>query len=370
MKQNNTIGGGNRHSGIDLLRIVAMLMVCVLHVNLSCRLYWTDFSNMRAEQWWYYITEAACIVAVNLYALVTGYVCVRSSWKISRYIRLWLQVVFYGVCGLLLHSLFIRLGYIDAAPATWMSWVRQVVLAPFGSCYWYFNAYTVLFLLIPFLNPMLQACSRESLRALLLLILLIIAPAVWIMGDCVFLSGYNATWLLVLYMAGAYAKLHPVLVRQRWLLAGWVLAAGTTVAISFLSGDFPDAYLFPPTVLGSMCLFLFFLRVDVRNRFALRCIALLAPFAFGVYLVHLSSGAWALLIQGFPKLYVSMGEPWWLLLVSPVVLYFTCTLVDMCRSGLFRLCRVDILEAAMTRLGNWGICWAGRLVGSKRRLGE
>lgn len=79
-----------RNVGADVIRVLAMLMVSVLHVNFlsgctSC------FPN--------YLYETVCIQAVNLFAMLTGYLCIEAGWKIRRYINMWFQVAFYSMEG-------------------------------------------------------------------------------------------------------------------------------------------------------------------------------------------------------------------------------------------------------------------------------
>ena len=142
-----------RNYGIELLRIIAMFMVCMIHVNL-----FTSALNVSlvdtGKEYFYLVgvwTESVGYIGVNLYALITGYVCLNSKWRLSRYIELWAQVAYYSI-GLLLLGLF--LSYLNV-----LSWdvgrryvLNILIKLPLGSTYWYFVAYSALFLITPFLN--------------------------------------------------------------------------------------------------------------------------------------------------------------------------------------------------------------------------
>ena len=161
-----------RHSGIDLLRAVSMIMICILHVNYLCL-----YGLTRQEGGWEWLswggTESLCIIAVNLYAMITGYVCITSSWRISRYIALWFQVVFYTV-GIYALGLFLaHEGWLPKIALKTL--LSDLCTVPLAGAYWYFNAYTALFLLIPFLNKLLQKLSRAD-YAKLLVALLVFLP--------------------------------------------------------------------------------------------------------------------------------------------------------------------------------------------------
>ncbi len=343
-----------RHHGIDLLRIVAMLMVCVLHVNLTSSALQYDYGGepaLKCCAWGWFIS---CMGAVNLYAMVTGYVCITSTWRLARYLRLWMQVAFYTMGFFVLRAIFGSPGTLELAPMTAQDWFRAFLPVPFANVYWYFTAYTALFLLMPIVNPLLRSCRPAAFRWLLFLVFAVFCPSLHLMKDTVFAFGYNAAWLLVLYAAGAYVRLHPPTIPRRWLVAG--ACAGILLAVLYkvLDGQGKLGYTFPPTVLAACCLFLLFEGFDIRNPLFIKIISILAPLSFGVYLVHVHPYPWALLYFYMQRLFGYLGYAWWLFLACPVALYLGCSFVDACRAWLFRLCRAsagaDAMERALMRL--------------------
>lgn len=86
----------NRNVGIELARIAAMFLVIVMHINtqggifdalqpLSC--------NYIVE--WFLLCVTYC--AVDLFAIISGYVGVNSGFRYSRILNLWLGAAFYTV---------------------------------------------------------------------------------------------------------------------------------------------------------------------------------------------------------------------------------------------------------------------------------
>ena len=72
-----------RNLGIDLLRIISMLMIVVLHVLKKGGI----LENAEVNSAHYYVAwvlEALCIGAVNCYALISGYVGVNSKIKYHK----------------------------------------------------------------------------------------------------------------------------------------------------------------------------------------------------------------------------------------------------------------------------------------------
>ncbi len=289
--------------------------------------------------------EAFCLMAVNLYAMVTGYVCVLGVWRPSRYLRLWMQVAFYTVGFCVLRELLRQSGMMELSPMHWKSWVRAFFPVPFASVYWYFTAYTALFLLIPFINKFICSMSAAGLLRLFVLFFVVFCPAGFLFGDACFSGGYNAVWLVVLYIAGAYIRLHSVRVPVRWLVAGLIVAVCVSAAFAHIRFN----YISPFTVLSTLCTFLLFERLEFKNAVAIKCIALLAPLSFGVYLVHVHPCSWAAMHRYMPRLFGESGYSWWLFVVTPIALYLACTLVDACRAWLFKLCHANALADAMER---------------------
>ena len=82
-----------RNIGIDLLKIVSMLMIVTLHMlghggvldNMP------PMSRCYQVAW---LIEIACYGAVNCYALASGFLTARCN--IRKLMELWLQVMFYS----------------------------------------------------------------------------------------------------------------------------------------------------------------------------------------------------------------------------------------------------------------------------------
>ena len=88
--------GEKRNYGVDALRILAMYMIVILHVLGQGGI--LDAVRRGTGQYsvaWF--MEIASYCAVNCYALISGYVGVKTKFRMSNILYLWLQVVFYGL---------------------------------------------------------------------------------------------------------------------------------------------------------------------------------------------------------------------------------------------------------------------------------
>ena len=132
-----------KNYGIDALRVLAMFMVTILHIltqggilNASGRF------TSQYEAGWLLQTMAFC--AVNVYALISGYVWVYAKYRYRNLIELWLQVIFYTI---LITTLF---GVLVPSSVSAMEWIKAIFPVMFNQ-YWYFSSYVALFLFMPLL---------------------------------------------------------------------------------------------------------------------------------------------------------------------------------------------------------------------------
>ena len=85
-----------RNSNLELLRIISIIMIIILHYfNFG-----GFIKTLKGGEVNYYIVhilESACIIAVNIFVLISAYfLSVKSVPKISKVIRLQFLAYFYG----------------------------------------------------------------------------------------------------------------------------------------------------------------------------------------------------------------------------------------------------------------------------------
>lgn len=158
----------NRNWGIDLLRIVSMIYIVLLHsLGQGGLLTGTIVNSIQYKFVW--LLEICAYGAVNIFAIISGYVGYSDKEKpvkISNYLNLWVQVVFYGfLIGIIFKLVspelisgedFIR----TAFPVT-------------NKLYWYFTAYTGLFMIMPILNNGIRATNNNLLKKMFIVIIVV-----------------------------------------------------------------------------------------------------------------------------------------------------------------------------------------------------
>jgi surface polysaccharide O-acyltransferase-like enzyme len=339
-----------RHYGIDLLRILCMFMILFLHYFCYGRL--RNLPNGQLDipgaiMWWMY---ALTYVAVGCYVLISGYFLVDQPFRISKIIKLLLQVYFYsmGIAAVLL---------ILGKTSLSFTLMRCVLPISFRH-YWFITAYLGLNFLLPFFNRIIRMLSKKQHLGLLLVVFLMLSlwrdviPTV----DSPFFSGatYSLPLFIELYLIAAYVRLYVDVQKIRRPIVGyffctfavfvvWLVLRYVYANYIDLSADIPSDYYYRNhsalVVVGAVCLFVTFLKLRITNRLLIKLIKLVSPLTLGVYLIHehyeLRMLLWnrVVFMAGLPR---NILTPVLALLVT-VVLYTVLLAVDFVRAKLFGL---------------------------------
>lgn len=349
--------------GIDALRIPAMLGIVLIHLysqgGVSAELNGVRTVNGVVS----FPLFSFAFACVNIYAMISGFVLIRTGIRFSRLLSLWIQVVFTGLAVCLAASLLFgqRL-----RPLQWI----KAVLPISTKEYWFFSCYAGIYCLLPILNRGLRSLGPRSLRALLagLFGIVVLGGALGrILGFDAFsaVNGYSAFWLLTMYVLGAGLRLTGILdrcpARRLWLTAlvcmvlclAWALVTDRTGLPKLLERggvlkaansrrlilDFQNPLL---VVLG-LCLLGLFARLR-PGRLLSAVIRFLSPLTFGVYLIHVNECVFLAATGAFR--WIGRLRP---LLVLPALLgtalavFLACAMLDWLRLLLFRLLRVRSL---------------------------
>ena len=293
--------GSERQANFELLRIVAMAMIISLHYLVKG---WvaTPFPFAVKENpvgvlaW---LVEAFCIVAVNCYVLISGYFFVESAWKPGRVLSLLAQVLFY--------SLLIPIALLLAGVVSWgdmdlYNWIGFAI--PFGTeHYWFATAYLIMYLFAPFLAAGIEKMKKRELQILLALLFAFFSLEKTILP--VYLAtdryGYDFGWFLCLFVAAGYIRLYGIswLEKRSHAVGGYALSCLLiwllAMASNTLGGEIETfihyanmlyAYNHLLCVTGAVSLFYVFKNLCIREGHFAGAVRKLAPYTFGVYLLH------------------------------------------------------------------------------------
>lgn len=299
-----------------------MFAVCILHVArmggfLQLGLHESFEGKMTSN-----IFEAPTIVAVNVFALLSGYLMIKGVWKIKRLYALILQTVFYM---LVFCIIFGRLIFFD---------------------YWYVDAYIGLFVMMPLLILSLSHLSKSCYRALLWMLFVVFSLIGAFHGTRLAQNGHTTIWLAVLFAFGGYLKRFPVQCKRIYVFAGWLISVVALFAVLLLENPLYEAKLFrsytsPLTLVCSLCAFVLLKDIKIRSANFCRFLAWCSPLAFGVYLFHCHSCVWVEVASHLNHFSRLQGYSWWIIPLVSVIIFFTGILIDWIRVKIFSFLHIS-----------------------------
>lgn len=280
-------------------------------------------------------------VAVNAYALLSGYVGRTSNFRLSKMALIWLQVFFYSF-GMTV--VFALLGF-PLQLADWGKAFFPIVTRQ----YWYMSAYLGLLLFQPLLNKGIAAMRHKELKQILLVgfVLFSLIPALLHVKVLEFSlsKGFGLTWLVMMYITGAFLAATDI--EQVSMKSLWLIYFGSSLVTGLgnhFVGEIWFWYTSPSMIVASISFFLLFAKRDLRAQDGLvKWIQLLAPASLGVYLVHLNR-----LVERFflhDKLVFLLDLEWyWLFIAIPalaVVIYLVATVIELGRIKIFDIAKIE-----------------------------
>lgn len=333
---------------IDFLRISAMLMVVVLHVARTSGALALSTEVCFHGKIWSNIWEALSIYAVNIYALITGYLCINKKWRPDRFVILYTVVLFYqvGIYGLY----YICTGnYPDPL----------MNLFPTCGPYWYVNAYFPLFFSIPFINILIININKKQHLYLLLMFIVCLCLFSFNGGPQLAQNGHNYVWLCVMYVFGAYIKLYPPDFSSKLCFALFILCAVTAFIILLMRGNWEYLYFrlytSPVVLCGAIFFFLSVIKLQFRDSRILYIARKTSPLTFSVYLIHCHPIIWQSMHKYLTIFGILVDYAWWYIPAVSIALFIVCLLIDSCRLYIFNLLKLEKISALVTTKAQQGI---------------
>lgn len=338
-----------REPQFEILRVVAMLMVIVLHYLSKGELLADPSGEMGFSDWAFWGLEALCLVCVNVYVLISGYFFAENRFRLGKIAGIWCQVFFYSV---VIAAVCMATGIADYRQYLDLYNLQFFVLPISNGHYWFASAYLLMYLFSPIMNEAVQRLGRKQHRLVVLLLLIpfcfikSVLPLKLMVDDC----GNSFVWFLCLYLIAAYIRKYGILFwekKGRALLTYLLSAAGILASLAvaaFLHRwtghydyalEIPLHYNFIFVLTGSLGLFYCFKTWKVKENALVRFLVRIAPYTFGVYLLH----EHLLLRYWWPEIF-RVSEVYGAariihLLLTVILIFAAGILVDILRSLLF-----------------------------------
>ncbi len=328
-----------RNSNLELYRVIVMMLIVAHHYVVNSGL----MSAMKEEPLhiqsiFLYLFGMWGKTGINCFVMITGYFMCKSHINLRKFMILCFEVYFYKI---VITGIFLLTGY--ARPSFCTIFYALVPIQSFGVNF--VACFMVFYLLIPFLNLLIQAMNSKLHLRLVLLCLLVYS----VIGTIPKIPlGVNyVSWFVVLYFIASYIRLYgfPIRLSNRnwgWLtLLSILISMASVLFMIWLSTVFVDKNIpvfwfvadsnHMMAVVTALCSFMFFKDLNIGYS---KVINLIGASTFGVLLIHANSDImrqwlWQDLLDnvgqyGRSALYAHA-------VLSVIVIFVVCILVDMLR---------------------------------------
>lgn len=325
----------SRDSNMELLRLVAMLLVMVIHASYRALPSPTPDSIAAApvSSLLQIITESFSVMAVNVFVMLSGWYGIRLRW--NRLAELFFQVLFFGI---------LCLGVLYAFTGVLPENAAKSILMLGEKDYWFIKTYIALYLCSPVLNAFVEKATSKQMALLLASLFTFQWAFGWVFEATSWLkAGYSLPSFMCLYLLARYISLHRPRFSQHspWRDLAVYIAVCSIVAAAFFFlkryfnlGGLLFFYNSPTTIVSATALLLFFSKLKLHSR----VINWLAVSALAVYLTHSSSFVGRFYDQQILAWHENVSRPQFILdaFILIVCVFFGSILIDKLRLMLWQ----------------------------------
>ncbi len=305
--------------GLDIYRILAMLMITALHINYQhCNL----LNNPDLSGTLYcagLIIEYICYAGVNCFAMLSGYLLgeCRGGYDHKwgyRCISFYGKMVWWGIL------LYLLIFFAFPGGMEYDLNVKKTVF-PFIGFWWYISAYCGVLIFMPLINRGLSKCSDRDIVILLtvMMIMFSVIPNYYRdYGHLAFNGGYSMIWLMVCFIYGAgIKKLMPQILKIRKINLIVILllpvSMVTPVILEIGIGRRYMDYTTPFCVLEAACLLILFSQVKTVKPGIIKTISFVSNNSLGIYLIQNYPYFWEnFIVRRDPPIYEPVKYLWYL----------------------------------------------------------
>ena len=279
-----------RDSNMELLRIVAMLLIMVIHAS-NRALPMPDSEDIVANPsstFLQFTARGFSIMGVDVFVMLSGWYGIRL--RLSRISELLFQILFFGILCLLVRYILTG-GQLPYSPV-------QTILTLFmldNTSYWFIKCYLGLCLFTPVLNAFVEHATKRQFTLTLCGLFVFQFVFGWVFESTAWIcAGYSLPFFMCLYLLARFMKVHqPKFTRLPrfvdlfvYLGAVVVLSVGVFFLRRYVGiGGVLYFYNSPFVILAAVSLLLFFSKLSFHHKF----VNWLGISVFSIYLTHSSN---------------------------------------------------------------------------------
>jgi len=190
-----------RHSGFELLRIIAMLLISAMHVASMGKS--IEFGSFN----YYAVGFISSIgnIGVSCFVLISGFFGVKS--KADKIIHLVYLTTLYQVIG------YLATDTVPGVHGGLGGFLQAVFIVPLYNN-WYISCYIILMLISPYIETFVTALTKKDFEKFLLVLFICfsVLPTAFNSANYTILTagGKCLTYFIFLYLIGRYLKIHGI----------------------------------------------------------------------------------------------------------------------------------------------------------------
>lgn len=319
-----------RNSSVELLRILSMLTIVGVHYFGCC-----DTENKLLQGGslsfeTFLMVKLLFSYGVNIFVIITGYYMV-GRWEVNirkAFDLLW-WIAFYGI---IMFGISIAIGINSFTVAGMVKTLFPIL----WNMRWFVKAYIILFLLVPYINVMLDNINKRQ-HEIIIAVLLILFSLWPFLLPCPPMDDYGFSYnhFIVLYIISAYLRKYVTTVNTKICICLFLTSTLLLFAIMHVDQSLPImgtmktmaiAHNSPLKLVACFSLFLLFANREWYHK----TVNTLAASAFAVYVIHGDFNTmeymFTILLKGNACQYGWMWLPH--LLSVLVTVYLVCFAID------------------------------------------
>ncbi len=276
-----------RQYGLDILRIMSMVLITVIHyVAYSGIMSQPDITVYNRAI--LSVFSGLSVVAVNIFILITGYFSYQKLPNIKRVVALWVQVIVVGIIATLIAAIALK-------KQIGITTLLKTIF-PFSTMhYWFFTMYIILMLASPILNLVISKLDEVQQKMVCIIgffVLCVFLTSNPFIDDIYYIaSSRGIVWLSYLYFVGAGIKKYNWNFLGKFNLLTVLCLLFAVCILKYLQKDsvgnciLLDANAVLPFAL-SLLLFILFRNIHIKSKFIGNVISKLSACSFLVYIIQ------------------------------------------------------------------------------------
>lgn len=326
-----------RQSNFELLRIICMFLIVAGHVTWQTKFSYDELNlvhRVSIQSLW-----MGGELGVWCFTLISAYFLSGSHFKIKSLKKIWGITLFYSI------SIYLLLVIFHVIPINPKDALKSFLPVLTGN-YWYVSAYIGMYILVPYMNIVIEHLEKKEYQKFLLLLFIMFSLLPYLKNITVVTNNNSVINLVYIYFVGGYLRKYSsdfTKENQKYyiliFLGSLILMLSSIVVLDLIRPKSWFAFLTtssPLEAIAGVSLFLISKNTSISYN---EIINKIAASTFAVYLIHCQAIFLPILWDK-----IVHAQQWQTIPYMPVyellvacIIYCTATLIDFTRLYILHL---------------------------------